>query len=409
MKRLFCPAPFFALLAVLLLTACGTVPPHSAVPENLYTKATVVGFPAKIRTWGDEPSGNLDEAIAKRITTYRTNNAAYYKEHQKYPPMSYLAISGGGGNGAFGAGILCGWSEAGNRPEFSIVTGVSTGALIAPFVFAGPRYDGELKKLYTTLNSSNIYSGDVWTVLDGITGGLALTDNTPLANKISETITPELFTEIAVQHRKGRRLYIATSNLEAQRSVIWDIGSIANSGNPEALDLFRKIMLASAAVPGVFKPVFIDVTVDGKQYQEIHADGGITSQVFLYPLKTTRADRDAFINNRIDRDLYVIRNNKIMPEYKPLVPGLVSVSTRALETLTKYQGIGDLYRLYLGAERDGMHYRLAYIPADFREEPKEMFDPAYMSALFDIGFDIGKSGKGWESAPPGVEYMDETQ
>ncbi len=398
--------PFLATLAAFVLAACGTVPPHKALPDNFKGMATVQGFPTDIRSWGDEAGDNLDTVIEARIEAYKTNNADFFTKNGKYPPMHYLAISGGGNNGSFGAGIINGWTLHGDRPQFSVVTGVSTGALIAPFAFLGPKYDESLREVYTTLSSDNIYSGDVFTVIDGITGGLALTDNTPLLNKIRETITPTLFREIAEEHKKGRRLYIGTSNLEAQRSVVWDIGAIATSGNPGALGLFHKIMLASAAVPGVFKPVFIDVNVGGQRYQEIHVDGGVTAQVFLFPLKTHRADRDLFIQNKIERNLYIIRNSKIMPEFVPLKPGLVSVSARALETLTKYQGIGDLYRLYVGAQRDGINYHLVHIPPDFREDTKETFDPVYMSALFDVGYAMGRAGDLWDSAPPGVPYVD---
>lgn len=394
------------ILVLLTLAGCGTVPPHRALPDNFKGMAAITGYPAAIRSWGDEASENLDTAIADRITAYKKLHAAEYDRDKKYPAMNYLAISGGANNGAFGAGIVSGWTQARNRPDFSIVTGVSTGALIAPFAFLGPKYDDRLKEVFTTLNSSNIYSDDVLTLLDGVTGGLALADNTPLLREIQRTITPELFVEIAEEHRKGRRLYIGTSNLEAQRSVIWDIGAIANSGNPGALALFHKIMLASAAVPGVFKPVFINVTVGGKTYQEIHADGGVTAQVFLFPLQTRKADRDLFLESKIGRNLYIIRNNKIVPEYKPLEPGLVSVSKRSLETLIKYQGLGDLYRLYIGAQRDGVDYHLVHIPSDFREESKEAFDPTYMSALHDVGYAMGRAGDMWESAPPGVKYMD---
>lgn len=395
-----------ALLLTLLITGCGTVPPHQALPDTFKGMATVKGYPADIRSWGDEAGANLDAAIALRVDAYKKLHAAEYARDKKYPVMSYLAISGGSNNGAFGAGIVSGWTQARNRPEFSVVTGTSTGALIAPFAFLGPEHDGTLKEVFTTLNSSNIYSGGVWTMLDGVTGGLALADNTPLMQQIERTITPALFAQIAEEHQKGRRLYIGTSNLEAQRSVIWDIGAIANSGNPDALALFHKIMLASAAVPGVFKPVFINVKVGDKIYQEIHADGGVTAQVFLFPLQTHRADHDLFLENKIDRKLYIIRNNKIMPEYKPMDPGFFAVSARSLETLIKYQGIGDLYRLYIGAQRDGVDYNLIHIPSDFREESQEIFDPVYMGALYDVGFALGRAGDMWEKYPPGVPYMD---
>ena len=393
-------------LLILALSACASVPVHIPLPEAAAARAVVQGFPADIRSWGDEPGDNLATTIEKRIAKFKNLHADYYAQNGRYPAMNYLALSGGSNNGAFGAGILCGWTQAGTRPEFSIVTGVSTGALIAPFAFLGPKYDHILKKEYTTVKSDNIFTGGLWTALRGIAGGLALVDTTPLKQRIEEIITPELFAEIAAEHRKGRRLLIGTTNIEAQRSVIWNIGDIANSGNPDGLALFRKILLASAAIPGVFEPVFIDVTVDGQRYQEIHVDGGVTSQVFLFPLQSTHADRDAFAKNNIERNLYIIRNGKISPDYTEIKPMLFSLSQRSIETLIKYQGLGDLYRLYTGASRDGINYNLAYIPHEFNEKPQEVFDPVYMSKLFDFGYRLNTTGDYWLKKPPGIEYRD---
>lgn len=386
------------------------MPLHKTIPEAFISQALVEGFNPNIRSWADTPVDNLDVAIQKRVDLYKQQHAAYYASHNTYPEMNYLAISGGGYDGAFGAGILSGWTKAGTRPEFQIVTGVSTGALIAPFAFAGPEYDGELRKVYTTLKSENIFLGDVWTVLKGITGGVALTDNTPLSKKIDETITPELFRKIGEEHRKGRRLLIGTTNLEAQRGVIWDIGSISsNYSDAKGLKLFRQILLASAAIPGAFQPVLIDVTANGQKFQEIHVDGGVTAQVFLYPLATHASDRNAFEETGIGRNLYIVRNGKVEPEYLPMTLGLVSLSQRSVETLIKNQGIGDLYRLYVGAKRDGMNYNLIYMPSSFHEKSQEIFDPVYMSKLFDVGYQMGLSGTAWMHSPPGVDYIDQSK
>jgi predicted acylesterase/phospholipase RssA len=395
----------FATIILLAVTACTSAPTHKAVPEMLVGKAHVTDFSHEIRDWGDEPRPDLAQAIQKRVENYRNLHADYYAQHQSYPPMDYLALSGGSNNGAFGAGVLCGWTQAGTRPEFTIVTGVSTGALIAPFAFLGPKYDHILKREYTTVRSANIFRGGPVTLLRGIAGGMSLVDTSPLKQRIDEIITPQLFAEIAAEHRKGRRLLIGTTNLEAQRNVIWNIGNIANNGDPEkGLKLFKKILLASAAIPGVFEPVLIDVNIDGEHYEEIHVDGGVTAQVFLYPLKSTQYDKVAF--QGIARNLYIIRNGKITPDYLEMQPWVFSLSQRSIETLIKNQGIGDLYRLYVGATRDGMNYRLAYIPPEFNEKPQEIFDPVYMSKLFELGFALNKDGDFWQKLPPGIEYMD---
>jgi predicted acylesterase/phospholipase RssA len=360
----------------IFLAACSTAPFHTTIPEEASNDAVVSGFDSNIRFWADESPPNLGELIMTRIDSYRAAHADYYKEHNSYPPLHYLAISGGAYDGAFGAGLLTGWSASGNRPDFAIVTGISTGSLIAPFVFIGPKYDAKVKELFTTATNDTIFMSSIFDVIDGVTGGLALTDNAPLADRIAANITPEIMAEIAAEHKKGKRLFIGTTNMEAQRGVIWDIGAIASSGNPNALKLIHQVILASAAIPGVFKPVFIDVEAGGKHYSEIHADGGVVSQVFIYPLKLQRSVIDEFIKYKLERHVYVVRNSKINPEYKALEPEFFSLSRRSIETLTKYQGIGDLYRLYVDTQRDGIDFNLTYIPPSFNEKPKELFDPS---------------------------------
>lgn len=399
---------FYTLTFLLLsLTACSTAPLHRAVPEKLQSSAVVTGFPTGIRMWADDPGNDLATTIEKRVNKYRERHSSYFAAHQSYPPMNYLALSGGGNNGAYAAGLLCGWTKAGNRPEFTIVTGVSTGALIAPFAFLGPKYDAMLRTEYTTISSKNIFLAGAGTIMRGLINGTGLVDLSPLKDKLDKIITPEFFAEIAAEHRKGRRLLIGTTNLEAQRGVIWNIGHIANNGDPKAgLKLFKEILLASAAIPGIFDPVVIDVEIEGKEYQEIHVDGGVTSQVFLFPLKSSRQDKEFFAKYGIERNLYIVRNGKINPEYLDMKPNALSISQRSIETLIKTQGMGDLYRLYLGSIRDGVNYRLSYIPSTFKEESKETFDPTYMSKLFEVGYRLGQSHRNWYTSPPGYLYVD---
>src|SRR6266481_3475145 len=387
-----------------LVVACSVVPLHVPVPENEESAATVPGFPANIRFWADEAPPNSRALISERIDAYRAANADYFEKHKTYPALHYLALSGGAYNGAFGAGLLSGWTDTGKRPDFALVTGVSAGALIAPFAFLGSRYDATLRTFFTTTNSDKIFVGGLWNFMSGITGGLALTDSTPLAKKIQTSITSDVMADIAAAHRKGRRLFIGTTNMEAQRGVIWDIGAIANSGNPNALNLIHQIILASASIPGVFRPVFIDVKVGNASYGEIHADGGVTSQVFVYPLKVQRSVVDEFSRYHMERHLYIIRNSKITPEYKVLQPGFFTLSQRSVETLAKYQGLGDLYRLYLSTQRDGIDYNLVYIPSGFNAKTKEYFDPVYMSQLFDVGYTMAKQPGTWMKKPPNLDY-----
>lgn len=399
------PACWGAVLSIILLSACSNSPFHKSVPEPDISRAVVTGFPASIRNWADESPDTAESMVMERLAAYRAAHQDFYKKKGKYPPLHYLAISGGAYDGAFGAGLVNGWTASGTRPDFAIVTGISTGALIAPFVFIGPRYDGMVKKLFTTATTDSILRSSAIDVLDGLTGGLALTDNTPLAERIRESITSTIMIEIAAEHRRGKRLYIGTTNMEAQRGVIWDIGAIATSGHPDSLKLIHQVMLASASIPGVFQPVFIDVEVDGTHYSEIHADGGVVSQVFLYPLKLQQNVVEEFKKYKLERHVYVLRNSKVTPEYKALSPGFFTLSKRSIETLTKYDGIGDLYRLYLGTQRDGIDFNLAHVPPEFKEEPNELFDPVYMTKLFDVGYTYGKQAKSvWLKKPPGADY-----
>lgn len=402
------PHPLLPGAMLVMLCACSGVPAHHPVPAPLTSKAVVTGFPANIRFWADESPGFAEAIVKERLDQYRAAHADYYQQHGAYPPLNYLAISGGANDGAFGAGFLSGWTASGNRPDFELVTGISTGALIAPFVFIGPQYDDKLHNLYTHTSTNGIFDSSVFSLLQGLTGGLAVTDNKPLVKMIDENVTPEVVAAIAAEHRKGKRLFIGTTNMEAERGVIWDIGAIANSGNPGALDLIRKIILASVSVPGIFEPVFIDVQVGDQHYDEIHADGGVVSQVFIYPLKLKRSVVDIFRDARLERRLYVLRNGKIVPQYSPLQLSLFNLTSRSLEAFTKSQGLGDLYRLYLQSQRDGVDFNLVYIPDSFEAESKQLFDPIYMRKLYDAGYDIGlHADAAWQKKPPGVDYLDE--
>ena len=395
--------------SLLVLSACSGVPAHHPVPAALTSKAVVAGYPANIRFWADESPGFAEAIVKERLDQYRAAHADYYLAHGAYPPLNYLAISGGADDGAFGAGFLSGWTASGNRPDFELVTGVSTGALIAPFVFIGPQYDDKLHNLYTHTSTNGIFESSVFSLLQGLTGGLAVTDNAPLVKMIDENITPEVMAAIAAEHEKGKRLFIGTTNMEAQRGVIWDIGAIANSGNPGALDLIRKIVLASVSVPGIFEPVFIDVQVGDQHYDEIHADGGVVSQVFIYPLKLKRSVVDVFRNNQLERHLYVLRNGKAVPQYSSLKLSVFALTSRSLETFTKSQGLGDLYRLYLQSQRDGVDFNLVYIPDSFDVESKQLFDPVYMRQLYDTGYSMGLHPEtAWQKKPPGLDYIDES-
>jgi hypothetical protein len=380
-------------LALLLAAACGPIARFDAVPVVQEERATVLGLPSGIRYWAD---GDPEEFMLAAGESFEREKAYLASTgHQgPLPPATFLAISGGGENGAFGAGLLVGWTEAGTRPVFKGVTGVSTGALTAPFAFLGPAYDDKLRQVYTTLSAKDVMQprGFLAVLLDD-----AMADNSPLRKTVAKYFDQAMLDAIAEEHKKGRILLIGTTNLDARRPIIWNIGAIAESGHPRALELVHDVLVASAAIPGAFPPVMVDVEVDGKAYEEMHVDGGASSQVFLYPPQLN-VSRSGVSRERV---LYVIRNARLDPDWAQVERQVLSIAGRAISSLIQTQGVGDLYRIYLTTQRDGFDFNLAYIPKRFTRTLKEPFETAYMQELFDLGYDLAVPGYPWEKGPPG--------
>jgi predicted acylesterase/phospholipase RssA len=385
-------------LALLVGGCAADMIPREAVPAGLVEQASVSDL-QHARFWGDSKPSAYKELTEQRIAIIRK---VYGEKASKVSrTMNILTLSGGGSDGAFGAGLLVGWTEHGDRPQFDFVTGISTGAMMAPLAFLGSKYDPQLKEAYTTLSDSDVATPQVFAAVIGAADSLA--DTGPLKALVAKYMTAEMLTEIAQEHRKGRILMIGTTNLDAQRSVIWDIGAIAASGSPSSLSLIRQIILASAAIPGAFPPVEINVTADGKQFQEMHVDGGVTRQVFLYPPGYSPKAVDKVIGWKVKRRLFIVRNTKIDPEFAVTKDNLIPIAARSISTLIKTQGIGDLYQIFTTAKRDGVDYNLAYIPSDFTVIAKSGFDKAYMNALFQRGYELGRAGYNWHKEPPGLD------
>jgi Patatin-like phospholipase len=284
------------------------------------------------------------------------------------------------------------------------VTGISTGALIAPFAFLGSSYDDTLRYLYTGITSKDIFRmKSLLTVLwrDSIA------DTQPLAKMLDRYVDEAMLAAVAAENNKGRRLIIGTTQLDAQRLVLWDMGAIAASGDQEAIKLFRKIMLTSASIPGFFPPQYIRVEAGGNFYEEMHVDGGTTAEVVLYENALKPIAQVLEENKQLggrQRFLYIIRNSQVKPEFERVTPRVANIGGRAISTLIKTQGVGDLYRLYSFAKRDKMDYNLAAIPTDLAPtRPKEMFNCNYMNELFDLGYEMASQGYPWMKYPPGFD------
>jgi len=383
------------LCCAVLLPACAA-PPRRTNPmtEDLSGQIPVLGQ-ARIRAWGDDVPKAFNQLITAQTKSSALKQVA---EHFSQAPY-FLSISGGGANGAYGAGVIVGWTRSGRRPSFSIVTGVSTGALIAPFAFLGPKYDWVLEEVYNFHGTEDLVSmRSIFTSLFSD----AFFDSTPLKKRIANYLTLDEMKAIAVEYGRGRRLFIGTTDMDALRPVIWNIGMIAEQGTPEALDLIRRIILASASIPVAFPPVVIKLEHEGKVFQELHADGGVTNQVFLFP---PDLDWDGFVGHfSITKkpDLYIIRNDRMSTEFESTPAKLVPLAKRSIDSLIRTQGIGDLFRLYVTARDNDFDYFLAHVPNDFHVATTELFDPDYMRPLFHIGYEQGKRGGCWYSLPPGL-------
>jgi predicted acylesterase/phospholipase RssA len=335
--------------ATLALAGCATAPDRLAVPAQLSGEAAVPGL-ADVRVWGDAQfSHALLQAELPNLKAKYQERAKASPKGAELPISNLLALSGGADDGAFGAGLLVGWSEHGDRPEFDLVTGISAGALIAPFAFLGREYDSQLSGLFTSYSADQIYQSNI---LSGIFGGNALADSAPLAKLIENYVDVGFLRRVAEERAKGRFLLVGTTNLDAQRPVYWDMGKIAQKGDKRALELFRRVLLASASIPGVFPPVLVQVEAGGQVYQEMHVDGGTTREVFFTIADFRFNDIDKAIGRKVQRRLWIIRNGKIEPEYKAMPETTLAIAQRSLETLTKSRGIGDLARMYTRARAD---------------------------------------------------------
>ncbi len=373
---------------VIILTGCGTLPTRNPIPEDLVQQAQLPGIPnARALVFGTTGDTLPDPMLAGAVQRAQSHDG----------PVTMLALSGGGARGAFGAGVLYGWSHTGERPEFDIVTGVSTGALISPFAFLGPDYDDLLHKSYTSMSDDDIY------IRRGLMAILkqrdAVADNTPLKAYINDVVTDELLAAIANEHRRGRRLFVASTNMDAQMLSVWDMGAIAASGHPKAREYFCDILLASASIPVTFPPVYFTMEAGGREFDEMHCDGGVITQVFGAAFLAEVEQRSGKQHSR----LYVIRNGVQTPEWEEVKPSILGIAARSTGTLIKTQSFGDMYRMYLVAVQRALEFHIAIIPSTFTRKPMSEFDKSYMQALFETGRELAMNGQAWQSMPPGYE------
>ena len=367
----------------------------NALPEALLETAFVPGF-EKIRIWGDVYTQAFEESLIEKNTAIRDAANAGINPSSLHK-ADFLALSGGGDKGAFAAGVLAGWSERGDRPNFEVVTGVSAGALAAPFAFLGQPHDTCLRDIYTEYGAGHLYRSR------GIRGFFsdALNDTSRLDAVIRSYVTEAFLDRIAEEHGKGRRLLVLTTNLDAQRQVIWALSAIAASGRPDRRDLFVTVLRASSALPGVFPPVKIDVVAgDGRTYDELHVDGGVTAElVFIPPESQILHIEDMVFTARRERTLWVVQNGKLGPEYAAIDLKILPLALRAVQTMVKYQVIDNLLALALLTRNNQGKFFFNAIPPSFNPKPHSLFDRAYARELYEVGRQVGLGGK-WFASPP---------
>jgi predicted acylesterase/phospholipase RssA len=374
------------------LAACASPPRGPAVPFARTRDAKVLGLPNERFFFPWDGDAFRTEVMAAQEKARRRHGVPPRGQERV---IEMLAISGGGENGAFGAGLLNGWTEAGNRPIFSLVTGVSTGALTAPFAFLGPRYDAALKSVYTDISPKDVLEQRY--LLNAALFEDALADNAPLFRTISKHLNEAMLAEIAEAYQRGRLLLIGTSDMDAQLPVAWNIGAIAASGHAGALDLVRRLLLASSAVPGAFPPVMVDVMLDGKAYQEMHVDGGAFTQVFLYPRSVTR-ERRALLrqgDHVQPARAYIIRNGRLTPNPARTDRQTFVIAQRAISSMIAASGFNDVARIRTTTREDRVDFNLAAIGPDFPDEAKEPFEQAFMRKLYDHAFAQARVGYPW--------------
>ncbi len=350
------------------------------------------------RFWGDAAPSNLGPGLKKMAARLKAQYPeAINATRETAPMLDALTISGGGANGAFSAGLLVGWSESGLRPSFHLVTGVSAGAMVAPFAFLGSDYDDVLLKFYSSVRRDSVYRANP---LSGLLFGSALYDTAPLKKLVAKFITPQIIRAIAEQYRLGRSLYIITTHFDALRPMAWNIGAIADRRGARAIQLIHQIILASAAIPVLFPPVAIEFDIDDKRFTELHVDGSVSQHVFAYPSQIHVDRLDKAMGLTFRRRIFLIRNGNVQSRYDPAPVTVGSIAERTLNAILQNQANGDTERIYHLARRDGIEFNMIAIPETFRADDSIEFEPEYMHALAKLGREIGRRGDFWQDRPP---------
>ena len=385
------------LAAACFTTSCITLPREDG-PPPAPEYAKIEGFSEQVRTVGvDTQMSVITEETLGKLKLASDGS------------VDFLALSGGGAGGSFGAGVLIGMTESGNRPQFEVVTGVSTGALIAPFAFLGPDWDDELAEAFASDSSAEILENRGF----GILFSTSFFKGEPLEALVDTYVTDELISAIADEAETGRSLVVATTNLDRQLATYWDLGRIASLRNSRARELFRDVLIASASVPGVFPPVMFDVYADGETYQEMHVDGGASVPFFLGP--ELLAIWNDPLKNFANSNLYVIVNGQLQAPVSETPVNTVQIIAKSFDTMMIFGARSALATYANLAADNGMNFNVAFIPPDLAfggslnfktEERSRVFGYAKTCASQElIWFSQGNLIEGLQNADVSVEDL----
>lgn len=359
-------------------------PPRNRLPAPGAGLRVIPGF-SDIRLSVEQAEASL-EAAADRLSLPRSGWSS--------DQFDMLAVSGGAAGGAFGAGALAGLTQAGERPEFALVTGVSTGALIAPMAFLGPEWDGRLADAYTGGHASRLLS--LRRLAPAFAGGLFRTE--ALEALITPFVDETLIDAVAREHGRGRRLLVATTDLDSQSACIWDMGAIAEHGGEKAVALFRDVLVASASLPGVFPPRRFPCEVDGELFEEMHVDGGVAAPLFLMPEAMLRWKR---LGRRLHGGrVHVLVNTVLEQAPRTTAPNMAAILSRSFDTMLRFTYRQALATATTFCAAQGLPMKLASIPDSPDFGGMMSFDTVTMQRLFDAGRAQALSGELWRTPIP---------
>jgi hypothetical protein len=389
---------FTLLFFIALFAGCATRP--IALPKE----------DAHRLPWGAidlDINSNEEYSIKKSLGSVLTQKAAKYSQSKEQVPMDILALTGGGSRGAFGTGLLLGWTKRGDIPKFDIVTGISTGAVMAPFIFLGGEELQKVKNFYTKTHTHEVFTSTLLSIF----GYGYVMNAKPLKKLFKENFDKAFLDKIAKEHADGRRLYIGTTNIDTGQLTVWDMGAIASSNRADKYEHFREIIYASTALPVYLPPAYMEVDVDGKKYYQMHVDGGIYTQVFMIGLlinwtEVLHFKKDDNLN--FNATLYTVANRKYRQRdiYKPIEQSTFDIIEAYVLTEMDLLFDRSMYRLYQSCEQKNIHFKMATIPAkmpDVISVPTE-FDPDKMLKLFNIGYSLGLEDIQWQRKIDFEEY-----